>query len=255
MQRRDFLKSAAAIAALMALREEAIAAPGEIPRRTLGRTGQSVSIIGIGGYHIGARNVSEAGSHPYRPHGLDPASTSWTTAGTTTMARASAAWAAPSERLPAKSLPHDQNRRPHPRRRKKQLEESLRRLKTDHIDLLQIHEVIRPGRSRAGLPPRLCRRCPQTGAESRQDPLHRLHRSQKPGDPSQHDRDRGPPWLHLRHCADAPQRHGRALRQLHHQSASCRAQAQHGHPRHEAHRQQPHPGSNTATPSSACTTP
>src|SRR5712672_671577 len=59
MQRRDFLKSSAALAALLALREEAIAAPGEIPRRTLGRTGQSVSIIGIGGYHIGSSQVSE----------------------------------------------------------------------------------------------------------------------------------------------------------------------------------------------------
>lgn len=60
MQRRDFVKSAAALAALVALREEALAAaPGEIPRRTLGRTGQSVSIIGIGGAHIGKRDVSE----------------------------------------------------------------------------------------------------------------------------------------------------------------------------------------------------
>src|ERR1700748_534561 len=59
MQRRNFLKSPPAVATLMALREEAVAAPGEIPRRTLGRTGQSVSIVGLGGYHIRRANVSE----------------------------------------------------------------------------------------------------------------------------------------------------------------------------------------------------
>ena len=38
----------------------------------------------------------------------------------------------------------------------KQLEDSLRRLKTDHIDLMQVHEVIRPGD-----PPQAFRPLPQ----------------------------------------------------------------------------------------------
>ena len=114
MQRRDFLKSSAALAALVALREEAIAAPGDIPHRTLGRTGQSVSIIGIGGYHIGRPDVSETRSHPHHPHGDRlAASTSSTTAGTTTTATARAAWARRSRRLPPEGLPDDQDRRPH----------------------------------------------------------------------------------------------------------------------------------------------
>ena len=179
MQRRDFLKSAAALTALLALREEAIAAPGEIPRRTLGRTGQSVSIVGIGGYHIGAHNVSEQEAIRIVRTALD--------SGVNFLDNCWDYNDGESELRMGQALRDGYRQKVFlmtkidgrtPAAAQKQLEESLRRLQTDHIDLLQFHEVIRPDDPEQSSP-RLCRRCPQAGAESRQDSLHRLHRPQR----------------------------------------------------------------------------
>src|SRR4029077_8518264 len=57
--RRDFLKQAAAGATLAALTEDVLAQTSTasatgIPPRPLGRTGQRVSILALGGWHIGA---------------------------------------------------------------------------------------------------------------------------------------------------------------------------------------------------------
>ena len=57
--RRDFLKQAAAgAAAVSALAQEVVAqttatGPGGVPTRLLGRTGERVSILALGGWHIG----------------------------------------------------------------------------------------------------------------------------------------------------------------------------------------------------------
>jgi predicted aldo/keto reductase-like oxidoreductase len=145
MQRRDFLKSSAALAALIALREEAIAAPGEIPRRTLGRTGQSVSIIGLGGYHVGAANVSEQEGIRIVRTALD--------SGVNFLDNCWDYNDGESERRMGRALQDGYRQKAFVMTKidgrthaaaQKQLEESLRRLQTDHIDLLQIHEVIRP---------------------------------------------------------------------------------------------------------------
>jgi predicted aldo/keto reductase-like oxidoreductase len=147
MQRRDFLKSAAALAALVALREEALAAaPGEIPRRTLGRTGQSVSVIGIGGYHMGASHVSDEEGIRIVRTALD--------AGVNFLDNCWDYNDGESERRMGRALQNGYRQKAFlmtkidgrtNKAAKQQLEESLRRLKTDHIDLMQIHEVIRPG--------------------------------------------------------------------------------------------------------------
>ena len=62
--RREFLEIAAAasIAANFPSLLYAEKAKGEVPRRTLGSTGEKVSIIGVGGYHIGSRQVTESES-------------------------------------------------------------------------------------------------------------------------------------------------------------------------------------------------
>ena len=57
--RRDFLKQAAVGATLAALSEDVLAqtSPASatgLPTRVLGRTGQRVSILALGGWHIGA---------------------------------------------------------------------------------------------------------------------------------------------------------------------------------------------------------
>ncbi len=145
MERREFLKAAAAMSALIALREEAIAAaPGEIPRRSLGRTGQSVSCIGLGGYHIGQSRVSDQEAVQIIRTGLD--------AGVNFLDNCWDYNNGVSEERMGRALQDGYRQkaflmtkldgRTHAAAMK-QLEDSLRRMKTDHIDLVQIHEVIR----------------------------------------------------------------------------------------------------------------
>ena len=146
MERRVFLKSAAALTALLALREEAIAAPGEIPRRTLGRTGQSVSALGLGGYHIAPASLSEQeGVRIIRTAldaGMNFLDNCWDYNNGESEARMGRALA-DGYRQKAFLMTKLDGRTP--QAAMKQLEDSLRRLRTDHIDLVQIHEVIRMG--------------------------------------------------------------------------------------------------------------
>ena len=54
MNRRRFLQTAAVTAFVTSLRNHrAQAQTSSIPRRTLGRTGEKVSMVGLGGYHLG----------------------------------------------------------------------------------------------------------------------------------------------------------------------------------------------------------
>jgi aryl-alcohol dehydrogenase-like predicted oxidoreductase len=59
MDRRRFLKTAAA-ASLVAGIDRAVAAPVPIPRRPLGRTGEQLSIIGLGGIVVAHREQAQA---------------------------------------------------------------------------------------------------------------------------------------------------------------------------------------------------
>ena len=63
MNRREFLKAAAASAILPAiLRTGQGDAAATMQYRTLGHTGEKVSIVGIGGYHIGQSSVTASES-------------------------------------------------------------------------------------------------------------------------------------------------------------------------------------------------
>jgi len=117
---------------------------GEVPRRPLGRTGEKVSAIGLGGFHIGKGDVTEADAirivRTALDNGINFLDNCWDYNG------------GESEIRMGKALRDGYRQRAFlmtklDGRDKKtaaqQLEESLVRLQTDHIDLLQFHEVIR----------------------------------------------------------------------------------------------------------------
>ena len=116
---------------------------GEIPRRPLGRTGVEVSALALGGYHIGLAKTKKEALQLVN-EAVD--------AGVTFMDNAWEYHDGKSEELMGEAL---KGRRhevflmtkvcTHGRDRKtamRQLEESLRRLKTDYLDLWQVHEVV-----------------------------------------------------------------------------------------------------------------
>ncbi|HEX8719840.1 MAG TPA: aldo/keto reductase [Pyrinomonadaceae bacterium] len=116
---------------------------GEIPRRPLGRTGVEVSALALGGSHVGEAKTQREGIRIIR-EAVD--------AGVTFMDNAWEYHDGYSEELMGKAL---EGRRhevflmtklcSHGRDRKfalRQLEQSLKRLKTDYLDLWQIHEVV-----------------------------------------------------------------------------------------------------------------
>jgi predicted aldo/keto reductase-like oxidoreductase len=145
MQRREFLKSAAitALASKLTRPAEAMDASG-MPYRTLGRTGVKVSLVGLGGHHIGRSYVSQDESTRIIRTGLDSGinflDNCWDYNDGLSETRMGLALkdgyrqkAFLMTKLDGRTVQSAQQ----------QLEESLRRLQTDHIDLLQIHEVIR----------------------------------------------------------------------------------------------------------------
>ena len=156
LDRRQLLKGLGVAGGLMALGgprrlAEALAAessavgnsPGEVPRRALGKTGLQVSALCFGGAHWGRiQDDAEAIRllHAALDAGVNFLDNAWEYNG------------GRSEELMGKAL---QGKRQqvvlmtkvcsHGRDKKvamQQLEESLRRLKTDYLDLWQIHEVV-----------------------------------------------------------------------------------------------------------------
>jgi predicted aldo/keto reductase-like oxidoreductase len=163
MERRNFLKQAAAAAALVGLKGAAgqtiaptlhgAAAHTPLPvvntvngigRRKLGRTDTEVSIIGIGGYHLGLKGVTEQNAiHIVRTaldEGINFLDNCWDYNDGVSEERMGNALE-DGYRQKAFLMTKLDGRTGVAARQ--QLETSMRRLKTDHIDLVQIHEVIR----------------------------------------------------------------------------------------------------------------
>lgn len=145
LKRREFLKAAMASLASTGFGAQALAmqqkGPDGLPTRKLGRTGVQIPIVGLGGYHIGIPEEKEAISlmHEAIDEGMTFFDNSWDY------------HAGGSEEVMGKALSTGGRRdkvflmtkvcdRDY-KGAKKHLEDSLRRLKTDHIDLWQFHEI------------------------------------------------------------------------------------------------------------------
>ncbi len=155
--RRRFLRTnlagAGAILAESLLRRSAAAAlaplemtntgPGSIPRKPLGRTGVQLSIFGLGGYHLGTVDSVDTATrivHEAIDAGINFFDNAWEYnhgrseewLGQALQGRRDKVF------LMTKVCTHGRGKDV----AMQQLEESLKRLRTDHLDLWQIHEVI-----------------------------------------------------------------------------------------------------------------
>ncbi len=143
MDRRAFLKTAGVVTVITSLnRELSRAADVGMPQRTLGRSGEKVSIIGIGGYHLGRPSEQDAIRiiRTALDNGVNFLDNCWDyNDGISEERMGKALRDGYREKAYLMTKIDGQTKSAASR----QLDESLRRLQTDHVDLLQFHEVIR----------------------------------------------------------------------------------------------------------------
>jgi aryl-alcohol dehydrogenase-like predicted oxidoreductase len=116
---------------------------GTMPMRTLGKTGVKVSLLGLGGFHIGVPKDEKEGIriiHAAMDHGVTFLDNCWDYHQGKSEERMGAALAGGRRQKVFLMTKLDGRTR---ESAAQQLEQSLRRLKTDVIDLVQVHEVIR----------------------------------------------------------------------------------------------------------------
>jgi uncharacterized protein len=145
MDRRDFLRKSAVVSFAASLSPQVSRASDQpVPRRILGRTGEKVSIVGIGGYHLGAPSVEEQEAirivRTALDNGVNFLDNCWDYNNGVSEDRMGKALRDGYRQKAFVMTKIDGRTKA---AAAQQLEESLRRLQTDHIDLLQFHEVIR----------------------------------------------------------------------------------------------------------------
>jgi diketogulonate reductase-like aldo/keto reductase len=148
IDRPAFLAGTAALAGQTLLGRSAVAAPtgGEIPKRRLGRTNAMVSIVGLGGFHIGRSDLPATAAvaliHAAIDRGITFLDNAWDYNSGASELRMGQALNVGGYRdrvflmtkIDGRTLSAAQG----------QIDQSLSRLLTDRIDLVQIHENIRP---------------------------------------------------------------------------------------------------------------
>jgi aryl-alcohol dehydrogenase-like predicted oxidoreductase len=114
-----------------------------MPMRRIGRTGVDVSLIGIGGFHLGIPSEAEAMRivHTALDHGVTFFDNCWDYHGGKSEERLGRALADGGRRQKAFVMTKLDGRTK--QAAMAQLHQSLKRLKTDTIDLVQMHEIIR----------------------------------------------------------------------------------------------------------------
>jgi predicted aldo/keto reductase-like oxidoreductase len=144
VNRRDFLRVTVATTVAMTTMPQVWAAEvkGDIPYRKLGRTGEKISAIGVGGYHIGTPSEEE-GIGIIRTaidRGINFMDNSWDYHDGGSEVRMGKAMK-DGYRDKAFLMTKIDGRTKSSAA--KQIDESLKRLQTDRVDLMQFHEIIR----------------------------------------------------------------------------------------------------------------
>jgi len=144
MDRRRFLLTAAATTVMTSLAKKlSHSQTGTVPTRTLGRTGEKVSMLGLGGYHIGMQSDEQESIRIVRTaidNGINFLDNCWDYNNGQSEIRMGKALR-DGYRQKAFLMTKIDGRTK--QAAAQQIVESLKRLQTDHIDLLQFHEVIR----------------------------------------------------------------------------------------------------------------
>src|ERR1700683_2289283 len=144
--RRTFLELAAASVVTAGLGSQAFGAETKngIAYRTLGRSGEKVSMVGIGGYHLGKPDQTTEESvgiiRTALNEGINFLDNCWDYNGGESELRMGKALRDGYRQKAFLMTKIDGRNRA---TAAKQIDDSLRRLQTDHVDLLQFHEVIR----------------------------------------------------------------------------------------------------------------
>src|SRR5437016_3755083 len=156
LHRRDFLQTAGMIGAGVALADTLLASadtpqrleltnigPDKIPQKPFGRTKERLSIIGIGGYSLGdAPSLKEATAivHEAIDAGVNFFDNAWEYHNGKSEQWMGQALKGRRDKvfLMTKVCTHGRDKQVGMR----QLEESLKRLQTDHLDLWQVHECV-----------------------------------------------------------------------------------------------------------------
>ena len=150
--RRSFIKGAAVLGTIPLIRGGSMAQgeqdqsqvpSGTVPKKLLGRTGVQVSAMGVGGYHLGSAKTDQAANEIVAKaldHGVDFFDNAWEYHDGLSEERLGKALKGKRDRafVMTKVCTHGRDSKVAMR----MLEESLRRLQTDHLDLWQIHEVV-----------------------------------------------------------------------------------------------------------------
>ena len=117
---------------------------GEVPQRMLGRTGEKVSAIGLGGFHIGKPELMESESiriiRAAIDNGINFLDNCWDyNSGTSEIRMGKALRDGYRQKVFLMTKIDGRTKESAAR----QIEECLLRLQTDHVDLMQFHEIIR----------------------------------------------------------------------------------------------------------------
>jgi len=148
VSRRDFLGGIALLTAtgktdLGTVLQSGGGSPQEMPYRTLGTTGEKVSCIGIGGFHLGQPHLDEADAiklfHAAIDRGINFSDNSWDYNQGESERRVGKALKGYRQKVFVMTKFDGRSKAS----ALKQLDESLQRLQVDHVDLWQFHENIR----------------------------------------------------------------------------------------------------------------